>query len=116
MLEEYYYVIKQQARDHNHFPVSIRFTGRTVAEFKNEIFTVEGALNQQPNITYRDLELIYNDRRNMQIMNDDDEMEYCISTPENPLIVFLPTELTMNEYKNYMTVALQSIDMYKRQQ
>ena len=42
----------------------------------------------------------------MQIMNDDDEMEYCISTPENPLIVFLPTELTMNEYKNYMTVAL----------
>jgi hypothetical protein len=37
-------------------------------------------------------------------------MEYVLSTPHNPLIIFLPTELSMNEYKNYMTVALSSID------
>lgn len=42
-------------------------------------------------------------------------MEYCISTPQQPLIIFIPTELTMTEYKNYMTVALSSIDQYKRQ-
>lgn len=42
-------------------------------------------------------------------------MEYCLTTPQHPLIIFLPTELTMNEYKNFMTVALSSIDQYKRQ-
>ena len=116
MLEEYYYVIKQQARECSSYPVAVRFTGRTVSEFKTEVFACEPSLHSVPNITHRDLELIYNDRWNQHILGEDDEMEYCITTPENPLIVFLPTELSMNEYKNYMTVALQSIDMYKRKQ
>ena len=42
-------------------------------------------------------------------------MECIFTSPEQPLIVFVPTEFTMNEYKNYMTVALSSIDQYKRQ-
>lgn len=59
-----------------------------------------------PNITYRDLEIISNEK----ILADEDEMECIFTSPEQPLIVFVPTEFTMNEYKNYMTVALSSID------
>ena len=68
-------------------------------------------------MTDQDLELIYHPnqkRSSMKILPDDEEMEYIITTPEHPLIIFIPTELTMNEYKNYMTVALTSIDAYKR--
>jgi hypothetical protein len=52
------------------------------------------------------LEIICNEK----ILSDEDEMECIFTSPEQPLIVFVPTELTMNEYKNYMTVALSSID------
>lgn len=111
MLEEFYYMVKQQARENMHQAVPIRFTGRTASEFKQEIFNIEPAVQAVTNITFRDLELLYNN----QILGDDDEMEYCLTTYEKPLLVFIPTELSMNEYKNYMTVALQSIDSYKRQ-
>lgn len=84
--------------------------GRTVAEFKQEIFNIDPIFQNLQNICSRDLELIFNKK----LMNDNDEMEYCLSTPANPLVIFLPTELTMNEYKNYMTVALSAIDQYKR--
>jgi len=57
-----------------------------------------------PNVSFRDLELISWASR--KILSDDDEMEYLFTSPEQPLVVFVPRELTMNEYKSYMTVAL----------
>ena len=49
------------------------------------------------------------------ILGNEEWMEYVLTSFENPMTIFVPTELSMAEYKNYMTVALQTIDNYKRQ-
>lgn len=49
------------------------------------------------------------------MLDESDEMEYIFSSPDQPLVIFVPTELAMVEYRNLMTVALSCIDQYKRQ-
>jgi hypothetical protein len=40
-MDEYYYIIKQQARQSYDYSTCIKSSGRTVQEFKQQIFTVD---------------------------------------------------------------------------
>lgn len=59
-LEEFYYVLKLQARETFQQPVGIRFIGRTVGEFKEELYQMDPYIRQMPNLHIADLELIHN--------------------------------------------------------
>ena len=109
-VDEFYYVLKMQARNIYNKPVGIWFLGKTVAEFKKEIFCLDVNLQQIPNIDYTYLEIIYKGG----VLDDKEWMEYVLTSSHNPMTVFIPTELSIDEYKNYMTVCLQAIDVYKR--
>ena len=63
-------------------------------------------------ITYVDLEVVHQGR----VLANEEELESIFTSPEQPLIIFVPTELAMVEYKNLMTVCLRDIDRYKRNQ
>jgi hypothetical protein len=58
-----------------------------------------------------DLDIIHQGK----ILDNEDEVEYLFSSPEQPIVIFVPTELALVEYKNLMTVALRAIDTYKRE-
>jgi hypothetical protein len=108
VLEDYYYILRDHSkRNTNEVPKQIRFTGRKISEFKHEIFiknfaylrsaiaasisnsTLNNYANYEgysgPNgqlaglgigcLTDKDLEVLYNG----QIMDNDDEMEYCFT-------------------------------------
>lgn len=91
MLEDYWYVIKEHARtNYMSRPASIRFTGRKISEFKTEIFNRNFMGKLDLTISDKDLEILHKS----EIMDNDDDLEYCITTKDYPLIVYIPTELT----------------------
>lgn len=45
-------------------------------------------------------------------MDNDDELEYCLTTRENPLVVYVPTEYTTNEYKYYTNYSMANLWNY----
>lgn len=107
----YFFTVKQQSRHNFGQILQMQFGGKTVEDFKSEIFKLDHLISNKQNLSFRDLEVIYN----KQILAETDPIDQCISTFENPLVIFVPTDLTMQEYKNFMTVSLSSIDAYKRQ-
>ena len=119
----------------------IRFTGRKISEFKHEIFiknfanlrkAITSSFSHQTHmeiqnginsaglgvqvaglgigcLTDRDLEVLYKGN----ILDNDDEMEYCFTHSTNPLIVYVPTDLTNEEFKEYTKLAISNLESYK---
>lgn len=112
MLEDYYFVIKEHARyNYSTVPQAIRFTGRKICEFKQEIFNRQFTGKADLNITDKDLEVLHSNC----VLDNDDDLEYCLTTRENPLIIYVPTELTSTEYKQYTSQAMNNLENYPMQ-
>jgi hypothetical protein len=103
-LEDYFYIVRDSPNrmaDHfggnKHEPVeTIRFTGRTIAEFKTQVFTKHylstnklkelANVNAEHTLTDKDLYVLHKE----EILADDFEIEYCLNTQYEPLIVYVP--------------------------
>ena len=103
-LEDYSYIIRDSPNrmiDQGNGKSSevidtIRFTGRTVGEFKTLVFTKHylstnklkelANVNAEHTITDKDLYVLYDE----EIMADECEIEYCLNTRYKPLIVYVP--------------------------
>jgi len=64
MLEEYVYQLYSHKKPKEEFPTySLRFTARTIGEFKNQLFALHYASDaRRMNLTERDLEIVHSDR------------------------------------------------------
>ena len=77
---------------------TVRFLGRTIGEFKHIIFHahfISTKLASEKNITQKDLEVLHDG----EILDDDLDIEYCIDTQENPLVVYVPGDIDYAEFK-----------------
>ena len=57
----------------------------------------------------KDLEVLHNG----QILDNDDEIEYCFTQSTNPLIVYVPTDLTPEEFRDYSKIAISNLESFK---
>jgi hypothetical protein len=84
---------------------TIRFTGRTIAEFKAQVFSKHylntnrlkelANVNAEHTLTDKDLYVLYRE----EILGDDFEIEYCLNTHLEPLIVYVPADIDYAEFK-----------------
>ena len=77
---------------------TVRFLGRTIGEFKHIIFHahfISTKMASEKNITQKDLEVLHDG----DILDDDFDIEYCINTHENPLVVYVPGDIDYAEFK-----------------
>eukprot|EP00347_Sterkiella_histriomuscorum_P006217 403353614 len=113
ILEDYTYVIKEHARqNHPIYPRLLRFTGRKVSEFKNEVYKqnlLYQKYDQTNMISPFDLEVMHNG----QILENDDELEYCLTTQNNPLIIYVPTDFNTDEFRFCTKIAIDNLESYK---
>ncbi len=91
-LEDYTFILRDSPNrmaDQSHrgeVVDTIRFTGRTIAEFKNLVFAKHylstnklremANVNSEHTITDKDLYVLHKE----EILNDDFEIEYCLNT------------------------------------
>lgn len=111
-LEDYTFILRDSPNrmaDHNsargEVIDTIRFTGRTVAEFKHQVFTKHylstnklrelANVNAEHTITDKDLYVLHRE----EILADDFEIEYCTNTHLDPLIVYVPADIDYAEFK-----------------
>lgn len=61
VLEDFYYILKEHARrNHAEIPRTIRFTGRKISEFKQEIFKIHFPNKKPDQLCFNDLEVLHN--------------------------------------------------------
>ena len=112
VLEDYFYIIKEHAR--NTFPPCpkpLRFIGRKVSEFKHEIFKIHFAGRRpEQSLTPFDLEILHRD----SVLDNDDDIEYCQTSFNNPLVIYVPSDLTQDEYRVYTKVASDNLESNKQ--
>jgi hypothetical protein len=59
-----------------------------------------------------DLEVLFNG----QILDNDDEIEYFFTQQANPLIVYVPTDLSNDEFRDYTKITISNLESYKQSQ
>jgi len=60
-------------------------------------------------LTDKDLEVLHNG----QLLDNDDEIEYCFTQQSNPLIIYVPTDLTQEEFRDYTKIAISNLESFK---
>lgn len=60
-------------------------------------------------ISERDLEVIHGGK----ILDNDDELEYCFTQPHNPLVVYVPTDLTPDEFREHTKISIDNLERFK---
>ncbi|CDW88787.1 UNKNOWN [Stylonychia lemnae] len=113
VLEDFFYIIKEQTARANHIPApkKIRFTGRKVSEFKSQIYNATFRNQNRPEFTLQalDLEIIHNGL----ILDNEDELEYCLTTYYNPLIIYVPSDFNQEQYRMFTKIAIDNLENYK---
>ena len=98
-LEDYCYLLREKCVPAESLErQTVRFLGRTIGEFKNQIFDlhyIQTGLASEKNINVTDLEIIHGG----EILEDRAEIEYCINTEFNPLVVYVPMDIDYAEFK-----------------
>ena len=98
-LEDYCYILREKCVPAETLEKhTARFLGRTIGEFKLQIFDLhykQTGLASDKNIQLCDLEIIHNG----EILGDQAEIEYCINTETNPLVVYVPMDIDYAEFK-----------------
>ena len=49
-----------------------------------------------------------------KILDNDDELEYCITTQLQPLVVYIPSDFNQEEYRLFTKLAIDDLESYKR--
>lgn len=63
-------------------------------------------------LTALDLEVLFNG----QLLENDDEIEYFFTQQNNPLIVYVPTDLSNDEFRDYTKITISMLESYKQSQ
>ena len=53
---------------------------------------------------------------NGQLLENDDEIEYFFTQQNNPLIVYVPTDLSNDEFRDYTKITISMLESYKQSQ
>ena len=98
-LEDFSYILREKCVPAESLEKhTARFLGRTIGEFKQQLFElhyVQTSIASEKNIQLTDLEIIHNG----EILGDTAEIEYCINTEQNPLVVYVPMDIDYAEFK-----------------